>query len=410
MNRWITTQAACWLTIAACTLAPAYLVSPSEAQNTPPEQAPEQPPADEHESAPAPEPVGSGLIVRDMVVLQIDKFNNQINAVNDFDSTLFNHAYRLRPAAKNDRGRSPMPLGMITFDGELRWQTNMQIAISASTGKFLGHWPKTNTAAERQLRWFNIQPAQPEAYRYPIHEKHWLRPLRDTDQRLLVTSRDNTDRFFTYDASFRYTVPFAVTGGNGTYQITAPPNSASPLVMLIQKRGTQWASAVVDSVDTDQDPHAIDLTQAELTDARQALAPLEAILREHGYTPTEISVLFDSIGPAAFENNPMSLLYVMSDEELHAVLPLTIVPIPSQTHRVGVVIVNNIDPDILWTINQLIDQLGSDDWSMRVQAQDSLIAMRRAAIETIREHANHSDPEIAHRIEQVIAAYETRRR
>ena len=393
-----------WLSLIA-----ASLWLPCHAQDAPLPALPADPavvedPAGVEQPAPAPveEQTQPGLIVRDLVVLQADRYGEAYNDPDDFTSTLFNRSPRRREISPQPNV-TPMPLGIITLEGAAQTPTAIRIEIAGEDGRFLGHWPR-GVAGEDYLVWHGIEPAQTPAGRMRIPEDHWLAPLRDEASRLCFNTRGHIDRFFAYDATFPFASTLGVEGNaDDGYTLTGDALAEQTLAMIVRRTDAGW---LVGTLDTPGSGGSVTMRPAADPDA--AIAPILALLQEQGYSTTEADTAAAILRESAFGDASMSLLYVLGRAELDAMLPLSVNADDAEVRRVGIVVVNNVEPDIAGTVGGLIEQLGSDDWPTRDAAQRALIEMDRAAISLVRENAEHTDPEVAYRIEQVIAAYDQR--
>ncbi|MEM9415220.1 MAG: hypothetical protein AAGA29_07075 [Planctomycetota bacterium] len=356
-------------------------------------------PAEEPDAQTQPQ---TGLVVHDLVVMQADQFGQKMNDPDDFDTTLFNGAPRRRDVAENPND-TPMPLGLITLGGAVETPVSLRIDIAGEDGRFLGHWPK-GVAGSDYLAWFDIRQADTPAGRHRVDPDHWLAPLRDGEGPLPFNTRGQVDRFFCYDASFAFRPTLKIEGSaDEGYTLTGETPPGLQHLAVIRHDSEGWRIGTVNAA-----PFLGPIEMRRIEDPNQPLAPILEALRQRGYPETQIDTAAAILREAAFGDASMSLIYLVNEESLDAILPLTVEPAPASLHRVGIVIVNNVEPDIAGTVGELIQQLGADDWARRNAAQRALIEMDRAAIEVVRENAEHTDPEIAYRIEQIIAAFEQR--
>ena len=108
--------------------------SPPAATQTPPQT---QPPVVD-------EPAAQPLIVRELSVFVLDRFGTLANNERDYGSTLFNGAYRRRPPETGKPLSTPMPLGLLTFDGPLDTPRRLRLELPGQgdapqgKGRFLG--------------------------------------------------------------------------------------------------------------------------------------------------------------------------------------------------------------------------------------------------------------------------------
>lgn len=402
--------------LAGALLAALLLAVPAAAQDAPAEATPDAPAsqpdapaaggdtsAQDGEATPPADPAPA-LVVRDLVVLQADHYGTAYNDPSDFTSTLFNNSPRRREINPTPNG-IPMPLGIITLDGDVGQPTAIRIEVADDAGRFLGHWPR-GVASDDYLVWHGIQPVPTPQGRMRIPEDHWLAPLRDEPARACFNTRGHIDRFFAYDATFPFTPQLTVEGNaDDGYAITGPSLPDLSLAMAVRRTDAGWLAGTLDPTTGGTTKQlSMRLTEGPV----DAIAPILTLLKEHGYSEAEQDTAAAILRESAFGDASMSLIYLLSRDELDAMLPLRVSDKDAEVRRVGIVVVNNVEPDIAGTVGGLIVQLGSDDWPTRDAAQRALIEMDRAAIALVRENAGHADPEVAYRIEQVIAAFEQR--
>jgi hypothetical protein len=340
-----------------------------------------------------------GLIVRDLFVLQADVFGDAANAPSDFETTLFNNAPRRRRISERPND-TPMPLGTVTLDGELAEPAAIRIDIGPDNGRFLGHWPK-GVAGGDFLAWFDIRPVPTPAGRMRIPDEHWLNGIRDTTDTLSFNTRGHIDRFFAYDATFPYR-PTITLEGNTEDGYTAVGDGLAPseLVLVARPSDTGWVSGLADTTTGT-------VTLAPVDSPAQALAPVRKLLAERGYCDAQADTALAMLEESAFGNASMTLIYLLPHDQADTLLPLSVSDPSAEIVRTGLVVVGNAEPDIVGTVARLVEQLGSERWAQRDAAQRALIGMGRAAIEVVRQNADHPDAEVAYRVEQIIAEFES---
>ncbi|XAL98635.1 hypothetical protein OT109_13730 [Phycisphaeraceae bacterium D3-23] len=376
--------------------------TPGETPDAPVTPPPTGQPAEQPAQTPEQTPEQPGLIVHDLVIMQADLFGQKMNDPGDFDTTLFNGAPRRRDVGENSSD-TPMPLGLITLGGAVTQPTSLRIDIAGEDGQFLGHWPK-GVASRDYLVWYDIQQADTLAGRMRVDPDHWLAPLRDGEGPLPFNSRGQIDRFFCYDATFAFRPTLKVEGKQEEgYTIAGEPPAGTQHILVVRRDSAGWRMGTLSAA-----PFAGPIEMQQISDADEAVAPILEALRQRGYPETQAATAAAILRETAFGDASMSLIYLVNEETLDTLLPLTIAPEPATLHRLGIVVLNNVEPDIAGTVGELIAQLGDDDWARRNAAQRALIEMDRAAIGVVRDNASHADPEVAYRVEQIIAAYEQR--
>jgi len=339
-----------------------------------------------------------------MVVLRIDKFSQTANDPTDFPSSLFNGAQRTRQTPQTASPAGPaMPLGLITFEGRIDAPLRLGLALpETDRSDFLGHWPGYAGKGETSLAWHSIQHVGENPRRSRIRpDNHWLIPMSEAKDRIHFNSRGQTSRFIAYDPSFAYEPAFEVKLEDEAYCVAGESLPSAPLIMLIKRDGDQFFATRADPdgrFDMQTPPHA---------DAHTALAPLEEAFRAQGYSPTETDTVLAMVTQAGMATDNLAMVYLLDQPTLDTIIPLTLSPAlepDDQIIRQGVVVVTNVDPMIGSIVETLIAKLGDPAWPVREEAHQQLLAMDRAAIDQIRQHTDHADPEIAYRIEQILNA------
>ena len=73
---------------------------------------------------------------------------------------------------------------------------------------------------------------------------------------------------------------------------------------------------------------------------------------------------------------------------------MTITPKPLDIKRVGLVLIENVNPELQTKIQELIKKLGSSDFSERDSATKELEKIGRPALSALRKASNSGDPEM----------------
>lgn len=127
------------------------------------------------------------------------------------------------------------------------------------------------------------------------------------------------------------------------------------------------------------------------------------IMASHGVDPADAAVITRLIARYAFDPHRLTAVYRMDDAELDQLLPLEVVPQPAKITRFALVIVINADPTAGTVVDDLIKQLGDDDWDKREAAYQALAAMGPAAQAKLTGAKGSKDLEVAWRAERLLA-------
>jgi hypothetical protein len=369
-------------------------------------------PAQEPVPKPAPE-----LVLRELLVLQTDRYDTTANNPALISTTLFNpikHNGRAkRLTADGAYDYAPMPLGLITFEGQASEGIRLRLTLNDGRDTFHAHWPGNAITGKQSIEWPKLSPADESDRVVPVsQEEDWLDPLRQSEDRLWLQSRQGQfkERFLLYDASFRFAPALTLNLTNNDYMISSqvPERAAPPMTVMLRKTDGAWASDELPAPwKQPQMPIAKKLGAANKgVDLDQALTPITDLLATRGYNEREIELALGMIASAGLETSEMSLVYVLPVGVIDEHIQLQIKPKPDRVIRTTIVVVNNVDPELGSRINALLDDLGSDQWIVRERAQKQLLLRGQAAIKKVQQLKDHEDPEVAFRARQILDAFD----
>lgn len=389
------------------------------AQNADP-AAPPAPPAVQPEvleppvAEPQAEPV---LVLRELLVLQTDRYGDMANNPKLHPTTLF-HPIKQRGRIKDvlpdgSYNPSPMPLGLITFSGTLNESMKLKLSLQDSRDRVHAHWPGNGLTGNQSIFWPDLAVADETDRVFPTKDKDdWLAPLRSGDDRIWLQSRQSKykERFLLYDVSFKFkpAMELSFTDDRYTLSSRAPEQAAPPISVLLRKNDTGWTSdALAAPWPQPKLPIAGKAGPADTaTPLRDALLPISDLLTQRGYNAYEIDLGLDMIAAAGVDQSSMSLVYILPVGVIDEHIKLQVKPTPDQITRTAIVVVNNVDPNLSSQVNALIDDLASEQWIKRDRAQHELINLGQAAIKKVQQLKNNKDPEVAFRARLILDAYD----
>ncbi|MEM6259056.1 MAG: hypothetical protein AAGI37_12145 [Planctomycetota bacterium] len=400
----------------ASTLATALLLLFTNVVLGPPDTPPVQP-AEQAIESPAPEPEPE-LVLRELLVVQADRYDDTANNPKLLDTALpadINKTGRQKSKTNQEQYRDePMPLGILTFEGTIVKPLQVRLELTGSTSQFQAYFPDEDAIVGNQLlEWKEVREANDTRRTEVFGEQGaWLTTLRESEDRLWLQSRDplRKERFFLYDASFRFKPNIDLSFTNDRYSLkkVKPERGTPPLSVLLRKSDGGWTAdtlaapwpqpaGVIAEADTDN---------PAVPTVRQALAPVGDWLTERGYNKQETELALGMISAAKSDQTKLSLIYIMPSGAIEDYLQLRVRPAPDRVIRTAIVVVNNVDPNLNLRVNALLDDLGSDEWAKRDRAQRELIALGQAAIKKVQQLKNNQDPEIAFRAQQILDTYD----
>lgn len=146
----------------------------------------------------------------------------------------------------------------------------------------------------------------------------------------------------------------------------------------------------------------VDATEVGTLTVEEALQNWTGQLLDLGLGDSEAAHITTILKAQALRTDTTMLVYRMDDAHLEKVLPLEVTPYPDRLFRVALVIVQDADPDLQLQIEQLVKQLGNEDWPLRQAAQDQLAALGLAAKPKLEEALKSEDAEVVFRAEQLL--------
>lgn len=364
------------------------------------------------------EPQQPPLVLRELLVIQTDRYDDTANNAKLQTTALpANVGKTGREKRVDQKGRydfSPMPLGLLTFEGVIEESMKLRLEIVSPAGQFLAYFPDTDAIVGKQsLGWETIRQAEGKRGVEPFGEQGaWLETLRESEDRLWIQSRDplRKERFFLYDASFRFKpgIDVAIKENRYVLKTNVPDRAAPPLSLLLHRKDSGWFAGSLAAPWSGTTP-TIAAKADESTPTIElltALAPIKELLTDRGYNAQEINLALNMIASAGVDTSSMSLVYVLPVGIIDEYIQLKIKPTPDKVIRTAIIVVNNVDPDLGSQVNALLDDLGSDQWIKRDRAQRELINLGQAAIKKVQQLKDDKDPEVAFRARQILNAYD----
>ncbi len=406
--------------------------------------------------------------VQEWAIFIADPNQPRANAVSLFKSTLPEDANSRRVTDEDADQKNPCPVGLIRFVGEPQDvdKTMVDVLLTTSGGEFIGRWPKAKVQPNRLL-WDNLSITTDPSNAPKIGEKHWFNQLRAGGGFYLAKDR-TAERFLLYDIEFNYQVPVKVNGSTDA-GVDLANVSASPLydLTVYKPQGSTWKVGTIDrikaaegakkppgtiaksgatsasrpttesafesttkpspatkplpatkaavrSAGSSSKPTSAPTTSvaAQITydpavakSATEAVDGWKAKLTAAGLASTDFNVITQILAKYALDPKRLTIVYRMDPAEMDRIAPLEIVPQPKKITRVGLMIVRNIDPAIMQEIDQLIVQLGSDEWSQRESAEKRLKELGLAAKPKLEQAVKNKDLEVAYRAERLMQAF-----
>jgi hypothetical protein len=131
-------------------------------------------------------------------------------------------------------------------------------------------------------------------------------------------------------------------------------------------------------------------------------------LRVAGLFDDEARALARVWQKAFFETEGLSVFYRLPQAEYDRLLPLRVNPQPEKLVRVMLVHQPHCEPDLAERVLALVKQLGSDEYSVRVEAHKRLEALGQAGfVHMMRARQTTNDAEVKARLKRILEEFES---
>lgn len=136
--------------------------------------------------------------------------------------------------------------------------------------------------------------------------------------------------------------------------------------------------------------------------AEDVFEPLSRRLVELGLGTVEVDHVLRILKQSALREDQATVIYRLDPAVLDGLLPLDVAPPPQKVIRVGLVVVQGLDPAVEEKVAGLIEQLADRSWKVREEAQGAIQEIGPAAVPKLKEALKSKDPEVVFRAEQLL--------
>jgi hypothetical protein len=355
------------------------------------------------------------------VVLVCSPFQAKANQDGMVLSTLPASADSRRQSAPDDQQNDPQPIGVIRLVGQA--SAPVDVSLRVPQGKVMAAWPKGKIRTDRLL-WQNLivsadlpttgsmeGQTQPDA----LNATSWLNDMR-RDSSAWLRNDSGMEKFLAYDLELDYTSPLKITGGRDFgYELSNHASTALRDVNLYKPDAGGWRQAEIaqlggSSAATQgtqpaaQQTARVTLNKSPATQPADLLGPWKKRLMGEGLSDCDTDEILRILQKHALDGKRLTAVYELDGGEMDRLLPLEVLPEPSKMVRVGLVILKDADPGVANEIDQLVGQLGDDDWAKRDAAYQALAKLGKAAKPQLEKAINSKDLEVVWRAERLLAA------
>lgn len=251
--------------------------------------------------------------------------------------------------------------------------------------------------------------------REQVADNHWVNALRKVDAATVSTDRSYsnlrapgeskvTEDFVYYDGLMKPPkAPTLKRTPDGT-QLTTDSDHDWFDVLIIERAydGATLKTHFIDKIEKGNQTTICKWNNLQNENINDVKLEFKKRLTTTGLNDDEIDSLITVWGPGLFERPGISVVYRIPQDIYDQWIPVALIPKPEKFVRVGLVVHQNLEPELDQNVNQLIRQLGSTRFKDRENAEKILQKIGGAAIEPIKNAARSSDPEVADRANRLL--------
>lgn len=402
---------------------------------------------------------GEQLTVRDVVVFEGSSYDTVLNSRARIESTLPRSIAGRRPTST--KYESPIPIGLITFDGPPTQDFDVLIEYS---GRAMTHFPAASARSKRLL-WGRLKATtDSQATSAPLPPGHWLGAINFEDRLWVSSPSSGGAKFILYDIEHKekplatidvsgetwsvkntgrdpihHAVIFRPTS-NGQFQLAyvetvegyRPNQAASGEDSKEQKQSESkpdpeavkavgnvlggLLNAVTGTPQKDAKPAAtVTTAKSDLATGKGALAEatfgapadgIDVVAEYVAMLPDlgepEQQYLRALLASRALSSSSATIVYGLDIKTLSRIQPIEVTPQPDRLTRTALVLVPDADPSLSRQVDRLIAQLGDDSWQKREEAEDRLRDLGRITQRNLKAASGHSDYEIRDRAKRLL--------
>jgi hypothetical protein len=243
---------------------------------------------------------------------------------------------------------------------------------------------------------------------------HWMEALRDVKADDVLVFDDNRggaqlERFIYYDGLIPAPKGLAIQVKGDTISLKSQAKHALLDVTVVDLRSLRKIrTGSIARLDAGGEVAEVKLVERDQSKwPYDGIAELVGQLTTAGLNEDEAKALVAVWRKAFFETEGVGVFYRLPQEIYDQVLPLTVNPKPEKTVRTLLIHHPHCEPDLRERVLALVTTLGSEKFQERIDAQERLTALGKAAfIHLLRACDEAKDPEVKARLIKVLEAFE----
>ena len=327
--------------------------------------------------------------------------------------------------------RGPVTKPVIFFHAENEIDINMYVHFS--DGQPLIWWPPVEYPAAgsfgaslpKQLKdihplsylHYSLALNKGDGIRAPVTEGHWVNYLRNVKSSPVFAhgSYSNigveqiSEDFVYYDGLMKPPTPPAVQRTSNGLSIKTQSKFTWLDVLVIERSYDRSNIKIgqIKKINANSQHMNLNMQTVDKAEFKKTVEEFKQKLIGLGLHQDEAQSLIHVWGEGLFERPGISIVHRIPQSVYDEWIPLHLDPAPKKTLRVGLVVHQNLEPELDAEVEKLIARLGSSRYKVREAAERTLFSIGGAAIKPIKLAAKSKDPEIADRANRLIKQLDT---
>ncbi len=296
---------------------------------------------------------------------------------------------------------------VVWFRGTAPGRIAMSVGLPG--GKPLVWWPAARVEGQG-LAWdVELVPAETPPTKV-APEGHWWNRLRESDA-CAVRIGDTVERFVYYDGETRIVDRLSVRqDGSALVVANGYPHAVHDVVFAWNPRGPEGPRhlGVVGAIGAGAQVR-VGLEPRGGPLVEDGAAELVRALESAGMPPSDRDAFVAVWKGEFFGRAGLTVAFRLPTEVYDDLLPLTLDPPPRSRVRIGWCLAVDRDPDLAERVRELVEALGSDEWTARQDAFASLSRLGVTALPALREAIAHGqDAHVMNEARRLVELIESR--
>ncbi len=227
--------------------------------------------------------------------------------------------------------------------------TRVSVTVKLTSGKPLCWWPEAKVD-NGTFTWdkFIVGETESKAVVKEVDKKNWFNIARQTDASWLTVNKTKEKFLFYEGDESDFDLPLKITGTKSKMKVNLLDKKTLHDVFFINGKKVKYIKKLT---------AGIIINFEEVNESSNAKDKLQKALKKAGLKTKEASGIVKIWDKEFFQNKGIRIIYRITKKAYDKLLPIKIVPKPIELVRVGLVFVEDIDPELHTRIDGLINDL-----------------------------------------------------